>query len=141
MKEDHLDLPLDVSNGFPPNLLINLLPSHLRRSCPLWSALRRWTHLAHRADQPHLPLTAVRQHRVAKGTLLRCHDQWLLKRVGAQLCRSALVLLASHRRRACKGSNLRGEMLTDDLKANPAGAEIAFNFIDSSQGIQDREGA
>jgi len=27
VRQDHLDLPLDVSNGLPPNLLMNLLPS------------------------------------------------------------------------------------------------------------------
>jgi hypothetical protein len=27
MRQDHLDLPLDVSNGLPPNLLMNILPS------------------------------------------------------------------------------------------------------------------
>jgi hypothetical protein len=27
IREDHLDLPSDVSNGLPPNLLLNLLPS------------------------------------------------------------------------------------------------------------------
>jgi hypothetical protein len=27
LREDHLDLPADVSNGLPPNLLMNVLPS------------------------------------------------------------------------------------------------------------------
>lgn len=29
MRHDHLDLPADISNGLPPNLLMNLLPSDL----------------------------------------------------------------------------------------------------------------
>jgi hypothetical protein len=33
--QDHLDLPFDVSNGLPPNLLLNFLSSTLRPSSPL----------------------------------------------------------------------------------------------------------
>jgi hypothetical protein len=35
VRQDHLDLPPDVSNGLPPNLLMNVLPSTPETSYPL----------------------------------------------------------------------------------------------------------
>jgi hypothetical protein len=35
IREDHLDLPSDVSNGLPPNLLLNFLPSTPETKLPL----------------------------------------------------------------------------------------------------------
>ena len=37
MRQEHLELPPDVSNGLPPNLLLNILPSTSPKpSCRSW---------------------------------------------------------------------------------------------------------